>query len=112
IWGEDALEFRPDRWENIPEAAKRIPGVWGNMMTFLGGPRACIGYRFSLVEIKALLFILIRAFEFEMAVPADRVLKGSAGIVRPTIRGEEEKGPQMPLMVRLHKHGECQSPQA
>ena len=75
IWGEDSLEFkcvfvwyflffkknityegsafiylRPERWETTPEAAASIPGVWGNMLTFLGGPRSCIGYRFALVE--------------------------------------------------------------
>jgi hypothetical protein len=70
IWGEDATEFklvllflilwlsdlsffsRPERWENhdIPNAASSIPGVWANLLTFIGGPRACIGYRFSLVE--------------------------------------------------------------
>ncbi|KAG6823565.1 hypothetical protein H0H93_003423, partial [Arthromyces matolae] len=49
IWGDDAHEFRPERWETVPEEANRIPGVWGNVLTFLGGPRACIGYRFSLV---------------------------------------------------------------
>jgi hypothetical protein len=42
--------LRPGRWEHVPEAAAAIPGVWGNMMTFLGGPRACIAYRFALVE--------------------------------------------------------------
>ena len=35
IWGEDAEEFRPDRWENIH------PG-WG-YVPFGGGPRICIG---------------------------------------------------------------------
>ena len=52
IWGEDAHEFKPNRWlqSTTPETASSIPGVWGHMMTFLGGPRACIGYRFSLVE--------------------------------------------------------------
>ncbi|KAG6861475.1 hypothetical protein C0995_016254 [Termitomyces sp. Mi166 len=50
IWGEDAREFKPERWNSVPEAAATIPGVWGNMLTFIGGPRACIGYRFSLVE--------------------------------------------------------------
>ena len=43
-------DYRPERWKNIPEAASQIPGVWSHLMTFLGGPRACIGYRFSLVE--------------------------------------------------------------
>ena len=71
LWGPDAHEFkyvafrlcgllcsltcpatdcRPERWKNLPDAVSRIPGVWGHLLTFLGGPRACIGYRFSLVE--------------------------------------------------------------
>jgi hypothetical protein len=41
---------RPERWEQIPEAVNGVPGVWGNTMTFLGGPRNCIAYRFSVVE--------------------------------------------------------------
>jgi len=51
IWGEDAAVFRPKRWESVPEGANSIPGVWGNQLTFLGGPRACIAYRFSIVEL-------------------------------------------------------------
>lgn len=56
IWGTDAKEFNPDRWASPPEAASNVPGVWGHLMTFLGGPRACIGYRFSLVEYVSLNF--------------------------------------------------------
>ncbi|QRV80102.1 cytochrome P450 family protein [Ceratobasidium sp. AG-Ba] len=33
VWGEDAMEFKPERWNDLPEAAKEIPGVWGNIMT-------------------------------------------------------------------------------
>ena len=51
-WLPDLFFFplRPERWENIPKSASSVPGVWGNLLTFIGGPRACIGYRFSLVE--------------------------------------------------------------
>jgi cytochrome P450 len=43
-------------------------------MTFIGGQRACIGFKFAVLEMKALLFHLIRAFEFELAVdPRDVV---------------------------------------
>ncbi|KAI0330002.1 cytochrome P450 [Cubamyces sp. BRFM 1775] len=102
IWGEDAHEFRPERWEDPPEAVSSIPGVWGHMLTFLGGPRACIGYRFSLVEMKALIYTLVRAFEFELAVsPSD--IKLVPGIVeRPRLRSEPSQGNQMPLIVRKY----------
>jgi hypothetical protein len=46
---------RPERWENIPEEVKAIPGLYANILTFLngnplGGNRACIGYKFALLE--------------------------------------------------------------
>jgi len=103
LWGEDAFEFKPERWESLPETVQNIPGVWSNMMTFLGGPRACIGWRFSVIEMKALVFTLVRTFEFELAVSPDMIVKHSAIVQRPLIRGEESKGGQMPLLVRPHK---------
>ncbi|KAK0455182.1 cytochrome P450 [Desarmillaria tabescens] len=54
LWGEDAEDYRPERWEKVPEAVHTIPGVWGNMMTFIGGPRSCIGYRFAIAELSCL----------------------------------------------------------
>ncbi|KAI0643934.1 cytochrome P450 [Trametes meyenii] len=100
LWGEDALEFKPERWENPPEAISSIPGVWGHMLSFLGGPRACIGYRFSLIEMKALIFVLVRAFEFELAVPPEDVQKKTSLVQRPLLRSAPEQGSQMPLLLR------------
>ncbi|KIK04023.1 hypothetical protein K443DRAFT_676331 [Laccaria amethystina LaAM-08-1] len=101
IWGEDAFEFKPERWESLPESASSIPGVWGNMLTFISGPRSCIGYRFALVELKALLFTLVRAFEFELAVPVKDIVKRSSGLVhRPVLLTDPDGGNQMPLIIR------------
>ncbi|KAJ7458543.1 cytochrome P450 [Mycena latifolia] len=101
IWGPDAMEFIPERWESATPPSNAIPGVWGEMLTFLGGPRSCIGFRFSLVETKALLFSLIRALEVELAVPsADVGRKNSEIVTRPIVRSEPEKGYQLPLLVR------------
>ncbi|KAI0717342.1 cytochrome P450 [Fomitopsis betulina] len=102
IWGEDTLEFRPERWAHTPEAAHSVPGVWSNMMTFLGGPRACIGFRFSVVEMKALLYVLIRAFEFELAVPKEEIVRQRAVVQRPIVRSEMEKGSQLPMLIKAH----------
>jgi len=101
VWGEDASEFKPERWESIPEAAHHVPGVWGNQLSFSAGPRACIGYRFSLVEMKALLFALVRAFEFELAVPSKDIAATTTTIVqRPLVVTEPQKGSQLPLFIK------------
>lgn len=99
IWGEDNNDFKPERWTSIPEAAGGIPGIWGNMLTFIGGPRACIGYRFSIVEMKALIFTLIRAFEFEFAVPVEDIGKKSSIVQRPFLRSDPKAGNQLPLRI-------------
>ncbi|KAG9128432.1 hypothetical protein FRC07_012540 [Ceratobasidium sp. 392] len=99
IWGEDAREFRPERWDNLPESAKDMPGVWGHLMTFLVGNRSCIGYRFAIIEMKALLYSLIRAIDF--SINPDIEIEGKATIViRPRVVSEPEKGNQMPLICR------------
>lgn len=108
---------RPERWEKVPESATHIPGIWGHQLSFLAGPRACIGYRFSLAEcvspffpivsktnswcrIKALLYVLVRAFEFELAVPPADLISRATAVQRPYVRTEIEKGMQLPLIVR------------
>jgi len=100
IWGEDSTEFKPERWANIPDAAASVHGVWSNLLTFIGGPRACIGYRFSIVETKALLFTLIRAFEFDLAVPAKDLVVKPVGFQRPILLTDPNNSNQMPLILR------------
>ncbi|KAJ7118342.1 cytochrome P450 [Mycena epipterygia] len=100
IWGEDATEFNPERWEKVPDSASAIPGVWANLLTFFAGPHNCIGFRFSLVEMKALLFTLIRALEFEQAVPGGIGAIATGLIQRPTVLAGKEKGQGLPLIVK------------
>ncbi|KAI0328400.1 cytochrome P450 [Cubamyces sp. BRFM 1775] len=103
IWGEDAMEFKPERWQKPPEEISTIPGVWGHLLSFLGGPRACIGYRFSLVELKAILFSIIRGFEFEMPLPLEEYRIQTSPLQRPSVRSAPEKGWQLPLLVKPFK---------
>ncbi|KAJ7452640.1 cytochrome P450 [Mycena latifolia] len=100
IWGPDAGEFRPERWEKIPDGASEIPGVWANLFTFFAGPHNCIGFRFSLVELKALLFTLVSAFEFEAAVPKGGIGPTASFIQRPMVVGDTTVGSQLPLIVK------------
>ena len=53
-------------------------------------------------RMKALLFALIRAFEFELAVPAEDLIKKTGIVQRPLVRTEMDKGTQMPLIVKTY----------
>ncbi|KAK7682246.1 hypothetical protein QCA50_014833 [Cerrena zonata] len=89
IWGEDALEFKPERWltplpTTVTEA--RIPGVYSNLMTFNGGGRSCIGFKFSQLEMKVVLNIMLGKFNISMAKQAKNIVWNNAGVRHPTMK--------------------------
>ncbi|KAG8952969.1 hypothetical protein FRC04_003421 [Tulasnella sp. 424] len=98
-WGPDAHEFRPERWANPPEESSVIPHVYANLMSFFAGPRACIGWRFALAETKAILFGLLRAFDFEID-PQMTIKTKSVIATRPMVVGQEPLGTRLPLIVK------------
>ena len=58
MWGQDAKTFRPSRWledaqgqDGIPAKAKGIQGH-RHLLTFVDGPRTCIGKNFAVAEFK------------------------------------------------------------
>ncbi|KAG6862214.1 hypothetical protein C0995_002144 [Termitomyces sp. Mi166 len=100
IWGEDAWEFRPDRWDNLSETAAQQPGLYSNTLTFSAGPRSCIGMRFALIEFKIFLYILITNFVFK--VTDEKILKANVVVTRPYVSGKYKEGSQCPLLVSLY----------
>ncbi|KAJ7816524.1 cytochrome P450 [Mycena olivaceomarginata] len=69
IWGDDALEFKPERWDNGKAGTRteQVSGIYGNTMTFIGGERSCIGFQFAILEIKIILSVFLRHFKFSVA---------------------------------------------
>ena len=51
--------------------------------------------------MKALLYTLIRAFEFELAVPADMFVTRSKVVTRPYLKDNKDIA-QMPLLVKAY----------
>ncbi|OBZ77377.1 hypothetical protein A0H81_02561, partial [Grifola frondosa] len=92
IWGEDAYEWKPERWLSpLPSAVTdaHIPGVYSNL-----------GFKFSQLEMKVVLSLLVSAFTFEL--PDKPIVWNLANIGYPTVEKHGEK-PQMPLKVGLVK---------
>jgi len=99
VWGPDAYEFRPERWLEMNGEPELPVGVYGNLSTFSGGTRSCIGWRFAIVEMHAFLVTLIRQFDFSLPDSGQVMRKLRRGTVFPVVAGEEHKGPQLPLKV-------------
>ncbi|TFY83263.1 hypothetical protein EWM64_g745 [Hericium alpestre] len=97
IWGPDAHEWRPERWlgSEVPgvqarEDGARLPGVYSGMMTFLGGGRSCVGFKFAQIEIKIILATLLMRFRFS-ATSADIVWNLSQ-IISPSVKVTADDG--------------------
>ncbi|PCH40422.1 cytochrome P450 [Wolfiporia cocos MD-104 SS10] len=97
VWGRDGWAFNPDRWDNLPEAVSSQPGLYNNTLTFSAGPRSCIGMRFSIIEIKTFLYILVTNFVFSET--EDKVGKANVVLTRPYVVGKHKEGSQCPLLV-------------
>ncbi|KAG8750917.1 cytochrome P450-dit2, partial [Ceratobasidium sp. 423] len=70
IWGERAHEFVPERWigskiDEVTQPGAHLPGIYSSMMTFGAGSRACIGFKFAIMEIKVMIAELAKEFKFE-----------------------------------------------
>ncbi|RMZ83220.1 hypothetical protein DV738_g1199, partial [Chaetothyriales sp. CBS 135597] len=66
LWGPDAAQFNPDRW--LAPGCAGSGGATSNyaFLTFLHGPRSCIGQKFALAEMACLVAALVGKFEIQI----------------------------------------------
>ncbi|KAF7558418.1 hypothetical protein G7046_g5738 [Stylonectria norvegica] len=60
IWGPDAEDFRPERWENLTERQKNA------FIPFSHGPRACVGRNVAEMEMKLIAATWARRYAVEL----------------------------------------------
>jgi len=104
IWGPHAKEFKPDRWlteDGISGKAKEVQGH-RHLLTFVDGPKTCLGKDFAIMEFKTVLSVLVKNFVFEMRDGPDTPVEVARGILpRPRVVGEDGTG--VPLRIRRYE---------
>ncbi|KAJ3360150.1 Protein kinase alk2 [Allomyces javanicus] len=88
LWGDDALEFKPERWIDAKHPG---PFKWP---VFNGGPRTCLGQPMVYIQAVACLAEVTRQFDLELVAPEEVVY-------RPALTLQMKNG----LRVRVHERG-------
>ncbi|KAL6878366.1 hypothetical protein ACP4OV_012536 [Aristida adscensionis] len=64
IWGPDADDFNPARFENGVSRAAKDPKA---LLSFSLGPRACTGQNFGIMEAQVVMAMILRKFSFSLS---------------------------------------------
>ncbi|KAH8592233.1 cytochrome P450 alkane hydroxylase-like protein [Bisporella sp. PMI_857] len=88
IWGPDAEEFIPERWENRKAGWEFLP--------FNGGPRICLGQQFALTEASYVTVRLLQRFDRIENMDMDSVIRHGYTVINSPGNG---------VKVRLHAAG-------
>jgi cytochrome P450 len=81
LWGPDAEQFNPDRWLDADGRVQHTGGAESNysFLTFIHGPRSCIGQNFARAEFACLVAAWAGRFEMRFEKD-DYVLQVGGGV--------------------------------
>jgi cytochrome P450 len=103
VWGKDADEWNPERFldpqRDFKEASSNI-GLFSNSMSFSTGTRACIGWRFAVLEMQIIILGLLENFEFSLPPQNEKtkIRRRPCQIMLPQVEGG--KGVWMGLHIK------------
>ncbi|KAG2244525.1 hypothetical protein Bca52824_093612 [Brassica carinata] len=64
VWGEDASEFKPERW--VSESGKSVHEPSYKFLSFNAGPRTCLGKEVALTQMKSVAVKIIQNYEIKL----------------------------------------------
>ncbi|OJD11453.1 hypothetical protein AJ78_07780 [Emergomyces pasteurianus Ep9510] len=83
LWGPDAGIFNPERW--MGPGKTNSGGATNNyaFLTFIHGPRSCIGSTFARSELACLVAVMVGRFEMELLEPEKELIIKKGGVAAP-----------------------------
>lgn len=84
LWGDDAREFVPERWID-GDKVNNNGGALSNysFLTFLHGPRGCIGQGFAKAELRCLVAAFVGSFEWELNMKEEDIIPAGVVTIKP-----------------------------
>ncbi|KAJ6527707.1 cytochrome P450 [Mycena capillaripes] len=64
-WGKNPHEFNASRWVDGKTYQEDAVGPYANLLSFFGGPRICLGWRFAILEMQIIICELVAKFSFK-----------------------------------------------
>jgi len=65
VWGEDALEFKPERWISETGELRHVPAF--KFLAFNAGPRICLGKQIAMVQMKIVAVEILQNYDIKVA---------------------------------------------
>lgn len=93
IWGEDSMEFKPERWVSVDRDIKHQP--FYKFPVFNAGPRTCVAKHLVLCQVKIVAATIIYHYHVEL-------VEGHLGFPSDSIILQMKNG----LKVKLTKRSE------
>ncbi|PBK68292.1 cytochrome P450 [Armillaria solidipes] len=99
IWGDNADDWVPERFVDMEGKTRILVGLHANLLNFGDGVRGCIGWKYGLLEVQAILLELLKSFEFLDS--GAELLNGMALIsLIPIVKGREQEGVQVLVLIQ------------
>ncbi|GJR99188.1 cytochrome P450 [Tanacetum coccineum] len=80
IWGQDCLEFKPERWLSQQGGIKHIPSY--KFSPFHAGPRTCLGKNISLIQMKLVAATIVYNYKVESVMEGVPVIPKNSLILQ------------------------------
>jgi cytochrome P450 len=77
IWGEDCLEFKPERWISEKERIVHVPSY--KFIAFNAGPRTCLGKDMSFIQMKIVASTIV--WNYHVQVVKAHLISPSISII-------------------------------